>query len=128
MPCKCFIERSSRTPVKSLGKDTSSFLQVKQTTLHSSAAIACCVSGPSATSPLPHQAQLPRLKGSSGAAQPHSLGLGCWEKSHVGKHHVRSVVRSPSTSLESRFSSQLLPLVSARAMLLRTDADPDPNQ
>lgn len=95
--------------MKSLGKYTSSFLPVKQTMLHSSVAITCRVSGLSATSPPPHQAQPPVLKASSGMAQMYGLGLGCCENSHVGKRHVGSLVGSPSIPLESCFPSQLFP-------------------
>lgn len=115
LPCKCFIESASRTPTKSLGKNTSSFLQVKQRTLHSSTDTC-------ATSPLAAQAQ-----GQLWLAQLHSLGSGCWENSPVGKHHVGSLTGSASTLLESCFPSQLVPVLSAWATLPHTGANPDPN-
>jgi len=116
------MERSSRTPAKSLGKHTSSFLRVKQMTLHGSKAAAYCVSGLSATSPLPRRAQPPVLKASSGAAQQHGLGSGCRENSPVGKCHAGSLAGSLPANRELLFSSAV-PLGSCPS---RAGADPDP--
>lgn len=76
-PCTGLIESASRTPKKSLGKSTPSFLQVKQKTLHSST--ACATSSPAARA----QGQL----WCGTAAQPWLSLLGI---SPVGMHRVDS--------------------------------------